>query len=401
MTSGSPRVLRTLNERAALELLLGDGPLTRGELESRTGLSKAAAAEVLRRLESAGLVRKGGRKSGSVGPAAQMWALDGSAGHVAGVDVTSFRLDVAVADLAGRPIAEHRIATDGEIDPVTTLAGALHAAAGKAGLAAADLDQIVVGMPGIVDSGAGDRLDTVSGLPHRRRVHDLAPLRELLGNPRIRVENDVNLVALEEQAAGAARGADTFALLWLGQGLGSGIVLNGRLWRGASGRGGEVGSILAPDGRPLGSLLGAGAVNDLAHAWGAARVPGAPEETRAAVRMPGGASESWDATEAAARALASGHPALLDEVAARLAVAVSGLVAVLDPGLVVLGGPLLRAGGQALHQRVADRVADVEARTVLLPSAVGGNAVRAGAVEFALSLARERVFHAGTAGRHR
>ncbi|MFD1932002.1 ROK family protein [Nonomuraea mangrovi] len=379
MTSGSPRVLRTLNERAALELLLGEGPLTRGELESRTGLSKAAAAEVLRRLEGAGLVRKGGRKPGSAGPAAQMWALEGSAAHVAGVDVTSCGLDVAVADLEGHLVAEHTTAIPAEADPVATLARALRQTAAGAGLAAADLEQIVIGMPGIVDGG-GDRLDVAAREPAPRGVHDLGPLRDLLGNPRVRMENDVNLVALEEQAAGAAQGRDTFALLWLGQGLGSGVVLNGRLWRGASGRGGEVGSILTPGGRPLGTLLNAAAVSELTRVHG--------------TRVEGGS-----AVEIAARALAGGNAALLGELAARLAAAVTGLVGVLDPGLVVLGGPLLRAGGIELHRLVADRLTRCEAPVELVPSAVTGNAVRAGAVEFALSLARDRVFHAGTAGR--
>ncbi|TDD40644.1 MarR family transcriptional regulator, partial [Nonomuraea terrae] len=57
---GTPRLLRRLNDRAALELLLGDGPLTRAELGERTGLSKVTAGQLLARLEERGLVEVAG-----------------------------------------------------------------------------------------------------------------------------------------------------------------------------------------------------------------------------------------------------------------------------------------------------------------------------------------------------
>ncbi|ACZ88285.1 ROK family transcriptional regulator [Streptosporangium roseum] len=402
MSSGSPRVLRTLNERATLELLLRSGPLTRGELESLTGLSKASAAEVLRRLESARLVKKGGRKPGSAGPAAHMWALDGSCCHVAGVDVTPDALDVAVADLTGQVVGEHRMATPGIHDPMGSLAVAVAEAARAAGLRTTDLDQIVVGMPGVIDV-VGDRLDSVIQLPSWEHVHDLSPLRARLGNDRVRMENDVNLVAVEEMVKGSARDAESFALFWLGRGIGAGVVLNGALLRGATGRGGEIGSIVVPDpaerGRVLGpeggsldSILGAEAVLRLARAHGLAAGTGSGG--------PAADSAVSGAADAVSRAVADGSTGFLEALAARMAVGVIALVGVLDPHLVVLGGSLCAAGGEELRRMVAVRLATTAlARTPLVLSAVSGNAVRAGAVEFALGIAREQVFKAGTAGR--
>ncbi|MEZ0076441.1 ROK family transcriptional regulator [Planotetraspora sp. GP83] len=382
MPAGSPRFLRTLNERATLELLLGRGPLTRGELESLTGLSKAATAEVLRRLESARLVRKGGRKPGSAGPAAHMWTLDGSSSYVAGVDVTPSALDVAVADLTGEIVGERRIPTPEPYDAIETLSAALTDATTAAGIQVSDLDRITIGMPGVVDVN-GDRLASAIQVPSWSDVHPLGPLRAALGNDRVHMENDVNLVAVEEMVKGAAVGAESFVLFWLGQGIGAGVVLKGSLWRGASGRSGEIGSVVVPDpvevgrvfgpeGGPLDQILGAEAVAALAQAHGL------------------GADD----------AITGGHPAFLADLAARVAVALTGVIGVLDPDLVVLGGPLCRAGGKALRERVAARLAGTPlAQTPLATSTVSGNAVRAGAVEFALSLAREQIFTAGTAGR--
>ncbi|MEV8635129.1 ROK family transcriptional regulator [Streptosporangium sp. NPDC051023] len=409
MSSGSPRVLRTLNERATLELLLRSGPLTRGELESLTGLSKASAAEVLRRLESARLVKKGGRKPGSAGPAAHMWALDGSCCHVAGVDVTAEALDVAVADLTGQVVGEHRMATPGIHDPIGSLAVAVGEATREAGLRTGDLEQIVVGMPGVVDV-VGDRLDAVIQLPSWEHVHDLAPLRARLGNDRVRMENDVNLVTVEEMVKGAARDVESFALFWLGQGIGAGVVLRGALWRGATGRGGEIGSIVVPDpvergrvlgpeGGPLDSILGADAVLRLARAHDLATGPatGETKDTGAGTTAETAVTSAVDAVR---QAVADGHTGFLEALAARMAVGVIAMVGVIDPDLVVLGGSLCAAGGEELRRMVAARLAATAlARTPLVLSTVSGNAVRAGAVEFALDIARERVFKAGTAGR--
>ena len=113
---GGPRVLRAMNDRAALYALLHGGPLSRIELEQQIGLSKPAAAELLRRLEQAELVRRAGhRDSGAPGPNAQLWTVNAEAGYAAGVDVSPSGFDVAVADLSGQVIAQRRVrpAADG------------------------------------------------------------------------------------------------------------------------------------------------------------------------------------------------------------------------------------------------------------------------------------------------
>ncbi|MFI6816422.1 ROK family transcriptional regulator [Nonomuraea sp. NPDC050328] len=390
MSTGNPTVFRTLNERAALELLLRHGTLTRAELELHTGLSKASAAEVLRRLENGGLARKAGTKPGNAGPAAQMWELEGGAALVAGADLTADAVEVAVADLTGTVLGRHRAQAPGPgADAVEFLTAAVAAAAAEAGLGFDDLDQIVLGVPGIVESG-GQRLSQAVQLSGWSHLDDLADLRDALGAERFRLENDVNLVAIRELAD---REGQSFVLLWIGGGVGAGAVLDGSLWRGVTGRGGEVGSVIVPDpvgrgrlygpeGGPLGALLGAAPLAALAAAHGLSATPAASlAEVAALLRE--------DSTES-----------FLDDVAARVAVAVTAAVGVLDPGCVVLSGPLCVAGGEPLRARVAALLAPTGLAPVTVTvGRAGGGSVLEGAVRYALDLARERVFQAGTAGR--
>jgi DNA-binding Lrp family transcriptional regulator len=83
MRAGSPRLLREINDRAAIEALLRNGPLTRSELEGLIGLSKPATAQLLTRLETAGTVVRNGLRGGGRGPRAQLWSVNGALAHIA------------------------------------------------------------------------------------------------------------------------------------------------------------------------------------------------------------------------------------------------------------------------------------------------------------------------------
>src|SRR5919197_1441083 len=96
---GTPRLLRRLNDRAALELLLSEGPLTRAELGDRTGLSRVTAAQLLTRLEQRGLVEVAGERGGSRGPNAALYGVVPSSAYVAALEVLPDRITVAVADI--------------------------------------------------------------------------------------------------------------------------------------------------------------------------------------------------------------------------------------------------------------------------------------------------------------
>src|SRR3712207_9409410 len=89
---GTPRLLRALNDRAALELLLARGPLTRAQLGELTGLTKVTASQLVERLEERGLVTRAGEQAGGRGPNAQLYAVVPGRAYDVGVDVSADRV---------------------------------------------------------------------------------------------------------------------------------------------------------------------------------------------------------------------------------------------------------------------------------------------------------------------
>ncbi|CAL9650886.1 N-acetylglucosamine repressor [Actinosynnema sp. ALI-1.44] len=382
MRAGSPRLLREINDRAAIEALLRNGPLTRSELEGVIGLSKPATAQLLTRLETEGTVLRNGLRGGGRGPRAQLWTVNGALAHVAAIDLTPDTVDVAIADISGTLLTEHS-APMPRTDVLEAFHGAVTKAANQAGLSPEALHHVVVGSPGAVDPTTG-RLNYAPHMPGWEGFDIPGTLQELLGTS-VTVENDVNLVALEEMIAGRASGVKDFVLLWPADAVGAAVVVNGVLLRGATGGAGEIDAMQVPDhataetgtdrtGGRYGDLLDSAAIVKLARAHGVSARTG-----HAAVR----------------KALSEGTAGreFLVDLARRIATGVANVIAVLDPELVLLSGDIAHAGGTTLADLVA-----AELRTLVVPrtpvqlALVTGKPVRSGALHSALSVVREQVF---------
>src|SRR3954451_17625691 len=104
MRPGTPRLLRGMNDRAALELLLEHGPLSRSRLGELTGLSKPTASQLLNRVEAAGLGINTGGREGGAGRNARLLAVNSVSAYVAALDVRAFRIAAAVADISGQVV---------------------------------------------------------------------------------------------------------------------------------------------------------------------------------------------------------------------------------------------------------------------------------------------------------
>ncbi|MFF3694994.1 ROK family protein [Streptomyces sp. NPDC002221] len=392
-TPGTPRVLRAMNDRAALDLLLAHGPLSRTRIGKLTGLSKPTASQLLARLEAAGLVVATGTTEGRPGPNAQLYAVNATAAHVAGVDVTPERIRAAVADVAGSVVGEFEVATPGRRaeSAVRQVTGALDGAAKAAGLVRGDLHRVVIGTPGAFDPGTG-RLRYASHLPGWHSPTLLDELAAALPMP-VEYENDVNLAAIAEQRLGAARDHDDFVLLWNEGGLGAALVIGGRLHRGFTGGAGEVGFLPVP-GAPLVrhvTKANSGGFQELA---GGQALPRIAREL-GVTDIPGGSVNDVAAALIARCAEAGDGPErrLFQAFATGLATGLASLVAVLDPELVVLSGGLLAAGGEPLRDLVQTELGELAAsRPRLVIGAVTQLPVLRGALESALATTRDEVF---------
>ncbi|WP_371501995.1 ROK family transcriptional regulator [Kitasatospora sp. NBC_00374] len=390
--TATPSTARAINDRLALDLLLERGPLTASELRSLTGLSRPTVADLLERLQRAGLVAPAGESAQlRRGPNARLYALAADRAHLAAIDIRSTGVTLVVADLTGRTLATAEIpAGPDDQDLAGRTVRALLDAAAEAG--ADRLHTVAVGAPGLVDPATGE-LNNSGQLP-RWHTDLLAALRsstgvEALERAEVILENEVNLAGIAEHRLGAAVGRDTFALLWLGHGVGAAVVLDGRLRRGASGGTGEIGFLPVPGTAVLPSatgceggfhsLVGSAAVCALAERHGLVVEPGAGPVQQAELVL--------------RQAVTAGAGAFLEELAERIAIGAAAICVVLDPGCVVLGGELGRAGGAELAELVERRLAALSPfRTEVRAGTAGGGAVLAGAVLTAGDAARRDLF---------
>ncbi|MBT2227603.1 ROK family transcriptional regulator [Nonomuraea sp. NEAU-A123] len=352
MRTATPSTARAINDRLVLDLLLDRGPLTAPQVRELTGLSRPTVSDLIERLQAGGLIQVTGEAGGDRrGPNARLYGIVAGRAHVAGVDVRRSVVNVTVADITGRIAGSAVRELDGDLDVI--IADALAEAAGPLAMHA-----VVVGAPGLVDPRTGD-LSLVNDVPGRHPGL-LEAMRARIAAP-VLLENEVNLAAIAEHRAGSAVGRDDFALLWLDDGVGAAVVLGGRLRRGVSGGAGEIGFLDTRSGL-LCDLLSGNVVDGLGTGGPAT---GGPQ--------------------------AAGP--VMGELAVRVAAAAFPMVAVVDPGLVILAGRTGRAGGEKLALQVADRLAALApVLTEVRVTTVVGNPVLMGAVDTALSMARDDIF---------
>ncbi|MFC5289681.1 ROK family protein [Actinokineospora guangxiensis] len=379
--AGSSRMLRELNEAAALGHLLESGPLTRGDLCGLTGLARPTISDVVRRLQDAGLARIVGRTSGGRGPNADIYAVNPNAAYGVAVSLRAqdSTMAAAVCDLDGEVRAQVELPVEG-VDPVDAVAAAVAAAAKQARVAVRRVEHVRLAVPGSYHENA--EVIRYVDVPGWSRPGLVGEIRARLRTD-LAVDNDVNLAAVAERAHGIAADADGFALLWLGEeGLGLAIDLGGTLLRGARGGAGEIGYM--PVGLPSAERID---FHDL--------VSG--EAIRALAAEHGIVADTGHlAVAAAAEAGRSGCAAFIDALAVRIAVGLAAVIAVLDPPLVVLAGEVGQAGGAVLHTAVGAALREISVlETTVASTALTDDPVLRGAIDTTLAAVREAVLDRG------
>jgi predicted NBD/HSP70 family sugar kinase len=378
--------MRALNQRLVLDRLRGQGEATRPRIANDTGLSKPTVGQALLDLEQHGLVRAVGRSASGPGRAAVIYQTAPDAGHIVGVDIGRRVLRVAVADLDGAVVA--RVDQPNRSRSGTmlrrTACESVERAIAEAGLSPHDIVVTVVGTPGIPDAQTGTvhRAPNLPGWERRGLLHELVAALGS-GGSEVMVENDANLSVVGEHARGAARGVDVVACLTVGTGIGMGMLVNGKLFRGAHGAAGEIADL--PYGRvppgvtrhrpgPVEIAAAAQAVVSAANELGLSRVNSAKE----VFDMARGGDEL------AMRVVA--------QEASKLAHVVSVVTAVLDPGLIVLAGGVGR-NADLLAEPIRRELAET---IPVVPDIVGGHlgddAVLVGAIATAMNTAWNLVF---------
>lgn len=254
--------------------------------------------------------------------------------------------------------------------------------------------RVGVGAPGVVDVDTGV-VRNAPNLPGWMEPFPLGPsLSEALGGADVVVENDVNVATIAEHSTGSGENANDMLCVFVGTGVGGGVVLAGALRRGGTGLAGEIGHVIV---HPRGRQCGCGGLGHLEAYAGRAgmerrarELDGEGEQTTLVEIAPPGkrmTSSVW------AKALDGGDRVagmLLDEAVEALGIGIAGAVVLLDIPLVVVGGGLADRLGPSfvgrVDQAVRSRVFGGRSSFRLVPAALGD---RAGALGAALA-ARQR-----------
>ncbi|GAA5146111.1 ROK family transcriptional regulator [Pseudonocardia eucalypti] len=232
--------MKEANQARLVDALRDAGTMTQAELARFTGLAPSTISNIVRALTSGGLLEVS--PTVSRGRTAQAVRLSRSAGLLLAADFGHRHLTVAVADLAYRILGRRRVAlewdhrVDDGLSEVDRLAGELLT---ELGVDRSALVGVGMGLPAPIDVRTG-QVGAPSQLPGWIGV-DAAELAGRRLGVSVRVDNDANLGALAEQRWGAGRGAEHLAYLKLSDGVGCGLVIAGRLFRGAIGTAGELG----------------------------------------------------------------------------------------------------------------------------------------------------------------
>lgn len=354
---------RSYNRRVVVEIVRLSGPISRAEIARASGLSAQTVSNIAEELLRAGLLVASGRRTGGRGQPPIELQLDPAGGFTIGLSLDHRRLVAVLVDLAGDRRAEVEIATAAPTpaEALPLMADAVARLRRSARVAGRRILGAGVVMPTLFEAGS-----PISFGPTSLPAWDGFPLTERLSARLampVLVENDATAAAVGEQLYGAGRGLGDFLYVYFGVGLGSGLVVGGRPYRGAGGRAGELGHLVAvPGGRPC--LCGnRGCLERYVSLAAAQAVASGPQADAADI----------DPARLEA-AFVAGDPQLdawLTEAAGHFRTALASVENLLDPETVILGGLLGPAMRRAFIKRlgplapsVADRPGRARPRVV-------------------------------------
>ncbi|MFB4266610.1 ROK family protein [Nonomuraea sp. GTA35] len=356
--------LRRGHEELVLGLLRKHGPLSRGELGKRCGLSRTTLYDILAELVAGGAVVTASSQEAPRGRGrpAETLTLNPDAGQAIGIDFARRALHVAAVNLAHEVVGSASEPHDADlpweqrVELAARLVGSL-TGTGAGTLRLGALDAVGVGVVGVVGAQAAEEDRSA---PHPVQVL----LRERFGVP-VLLDNNTRLAALGEAIWGAAAGGQDVLYLRLSHGVGGGLVVGGSLHRGAYGLSGEFGHItVEPGGAPC-DCGGTGCLETVASI----------RAVLDAFRAAGGRAADVPELVKAVRAGDQAALTLLSGVGARIGEVLAALCNAIGPSVIVIGGELAETGAalvEPIERALHDHVMPVSRHRVSLRRATLG-----------------------------
>ncbi|MCM3900694.1 MAG: ROK family transcriptional regulator [Pyrinomonadaceae bacterium] len=371
--------IRDINRQIVLNYVREREPISRAEISRETELQRSTISAIIEELTIEGLVEEVGEGESTGGRRPTMLKLRTKEAIAIGVAITPTLTTVATSDLAGRVISQQEFLTDPDprktLDGVTTLVR-------KQFQLNRGVEGVGVSLPGLVDPATG----TAIYVPyfHWRDI----PVGEIIGSAislPVIIDNDANAVALAELWFGRPEVSDArdFIMVLVAEGVGTGIIFDGQVYRGQRGAAGEFGHMVIGTEAPVACSCGN---HDCWEAFSSERA------ALARYAKLSGAGEMWSCgfPELIDRALGgeANAKAALVETAQFLSIGISNLVVGFSPEAVVVGGDIARAWSLiegALTERIERTVRRGLPSARIMPSTLGDNPELRGALSLVLA----------------
>ncbi len=326
--------IRNINRQIVLNYVRERGPISRAEIAHETALQRSTVSLIVEELRVDGLIQElSGESTGGRPPI--LLSLRTADAFAVGVDVGTARTVVATSDLAGRVLEQEEFQTDA--DATVTMREIVARVKKLVSRGGGKIEGIGVSLPGLVDPDTNALY-----IPHFewRDLPLIEQLSDHVGLP-VRMDNDANAAALAELWFGRPeiREVRDFILVLVAEGVGTGIVFDGQVYRGEGGAAGEFGHMTIGTGAPVACASGS---HECWEAFSSERAAVARYSTlRKEIRKP--ANAAFD--EIVNRALGGEGEArhALKETAHFLGIGIANLIRGLSPEAVIVGGPIVRA----------------------------------------------------------
>lgn len=372
-----------------------DEGLSRVELSASAGLAAQTVSNICRRLLDSGLIVEAGKETSGPGKPRTILRLNPRGMYAIGLHIDPALTSYALLDAVGTVLVSVHEPTDLASIPaeaVAAMGASIRRIIKDSGVDEERIAGVGVATPGPVDAASG----TVVNPPHMpgwTRV----PLRDILQETTglaVVIDKDVTASAVAELWAGADNSATDFVYIYVGTGIGAGLVLNDEVVRGSSGNVGEIGHIIADPAGPECDCGRRGCVK--ATCMPETMVALAREAGALPAENPLAPNPLLDDMMALAQAAADGNPAAVEVVAQsarRMAGAVSVLTNLLDVERVVFGGPFWPALAPSYLVQMPQLLADLSVTSCIHSVEVVGTIVSSGEEAFgAACLVMEKTF---------
>jgi predicted NBD/HSP70 family sugar kinase len=368
--------IRDINRQIVLNYVREREPISRAEIARETALQRSTISAIVEALKAEGLIEEVGEGESTGGRRPTMLKLRAVGPIALGVSLTPTCTTIASSDLAGRVIDQEEFPTDSD-QTLKKVIGVLRDFTARY---KGSIEGVGVSLPGLVDPSTGNALYIPYFLWRDLPVSEM--ISKAVGLPVV-IDNDANSVALAELWFGRPEVLDArdFILVLVAEGVGTGIIFDGQVYRGQRGAAGEFGHMVIGRGAPVPCSCGS---DDCWEAFSSERAA----ITRY-LKLSGG-STNISFIEVVDRALAGEGNAkeALVETARNLGVGISNLIIGFSPEAVVVGGEIARAWDlieSALTETIGKSVRRGLPSARILPSTLGEKPTLRGALSLVLA----------------